>query len=165
MNTLYKCILYVQEDELRTLDNSAQIFNSLSDVPGDVQDVEELIEVQYTCTDYCLSVVHFELSVFWLVVWQDDIYWMRWPIMLTCLELLQVSYRVAGSLTDMVIESQRRKHLAYLMADQGAIVNPDSAKNLPKQVSSCLLMLKVSLFNIFKVWLVQNSFYFLIFDI
>lgn len=30
---------------MRTLDNSAQIFNSLSDVPGDVQDVEELIEV------------------------------------------------------------------------------------------------------------------------
>lgn len=78
----------MKEEELRTLDNSAQIFNSLSDVPGDVQDVEELIEV---------------------------------------------SYRVAGSLTDMVIESQRRKHLAYLMADQGAIVNPDSAKNLPKQ--------------------------------
>ncbi|XP_062614962.1 small G protein signaling modulator 3 homolog isoform X1 [Saccostrea cucullata] len=81
-------MLKMKEDELRTLDNSAQIFNSLSDVPGDVQDVEELIEV---------------------------------------------SYRVAGSLTDMVIESQRRKHLAYLMADQGAIVNPDSAKNLPKQ--------------------------------
>ena len=28
-----------------TLDNSAQIFNALSDVPGDVQDVDELIEV------------------------------------------------------------------------------------------------------------------------
>ena len=27
------------------LDNSAQIFNALSDVPGDVQDVDELIEV------------------------------------------------------------------------------------------------------------------------
>ena len=36
---------WFQEDELRTLDNSAQIFNSLSDVPGDVQDVDELIDV------------------------------------------------------------------------------------------------------------------------
>lgn len=48
---------------------------------------------------------------------------------------------MAGSLTDMVIESQRRKHLAYLMADQGAIVNPDSAKNLPKQVRLCSISL------------------------
>ena len=36
---------FLQEEELRTLDNSAQIFNSLSDVPGDVQDVDELIDV------------------------------------------------------------------------------------------------------------------------
>jgi len=48
--------------------------------------------------------------------------------------LLQISFRVCGSLSDVVIESHRRKHLAYLMADQGVIVNPDSAKNLPKQV-------------------------------
>lgn len=34
-----------QENELKTMDNSAQIFNALSDVPGDVQDVDELIEV------------------------------------------------------------------------------------------------------------------------
>ena len=34
-----------QEEELSQYDNSAQIFNALSDVPGDVQDVEELIEV------------------------------------------------------------------------------------------------------------------------
>ncbi|KAJ8317937.1 hypothetical protein KUTeg_003028 [Tegillarca granosa] len=76
------------ENELKTYDNSAQIFNALSDVPGDVQDVDELTEI---------------------------------------------AFRVAGSLTDIVIESHRRKHLAYLMADHGAIVNPDSAKNLPKQ--------------------------------
>ena len=37
--------LYDQEPELKTLDNSAQIFNALSDVPGDVQDVDELIDV------------------------------------------------------------------------------------------------------------------------
>ena len=47
----------------------------------------------------------------------------------------QLAYRVASSLSDIVVETHRRKHLAYLMADQGAIVNPESAKNLPKQVS------------------------------
>lgn len=38
----------MKEDDLTVMDNSAQIFNALSDVPGDVQDVEELIEV-WTC--------------------------------------------------------------------------------------------------------------------
>nr|CAD7260205.1 unnamed protein product [Timema shepardi] len=34
----------------------------------------------------------------------------------------------------MVIETHRRRHLAYLMADQGALVgNPEAAPNLPKQ--------------------------------
>ena len=36
---------YLQEQELQSLDNSAQIFNALSDVPGDVEDVDDLIEV------------------------------------------------------------------------------------------------------------------------
>ncbi|XP_046560313.1 small G protein signaling modulator 3 homolog isoform X3 [Haliotis rubra] len=81
-------MLKLKESELKTLDNSAQIFNALSDVPGDVQDVEELIEV---------------------------------------------AFRTAGSLTDVVVETHRRKHLAYLMADQGALVNPESSRNLPKQ--------------------------------
>ena len=31
---------------MRQLENSAQIFNALSDVPGDVQDVDELINVR-----------------------------------------------------------------------------------------------------------------------
>ena len=39
------CLYVWQEQELCNLDNSAQIFNALSDVPGDVQDVDELIEV------------------------------------------------------------------------------------------------------------------------
>lgn len=81
-------MLKMKEGELIDLDNSAQIFNALSDVPGDVQDVDELIEI---------------------------------------------SFRIAISLTDMIVETHRRKHLAYLMADQGTIVNPESAKNLPKQ--------------------------------
>uniref|UniRef100_A0A2C9MAD3 Small G protein signaling modulator 3 n=1 Tax=Biomphalaria glabrata TaxID=6526 RepID=A0A2C9MAD3_BIOGL len=77
-----------KEQELQTLDNSAQIFNALSDVPGDVEDVDELIEV---------------------------------------------AFRVSGSLTDVHVDTHRRKHLAYLMADQGSLVNPESSRNLPKQ--------------------------------
>jgi len=45
-----------------------------------------------------------------------------------------MSTQVAGSLTDVVVDTQRRKHLAYLMADHGAIVNPEASRNLPKQV-------------------------------
>ena len=106
MNTLYKCILYVQEDELRTLDNSAQIFNSLSDVPGDVQDVEELIEVQYTYTDYCFSVVHLELSVFWRIVWQSDIYWMSKPIVSVIVAGLVPSGRLTHRHGDRISEEE-----------------------------------------------------------
>ena len=41
---------------------------------------------------------------------------------------------MAASLNDMVMETHRRRHLAYLMADRGAFVgNPDAAPNLPKQ--------------------------------
>lgn len=38
----------------------------------------------------------------------------------------------------MALETHRRKHLAYLMADQGALLNPENAKNLPKQVMTVL---------------------------
>lgn len=41
---------------------------------------------------------------------------------------------VGGSLSQTVIETNRRRHLAYLMADQGALVgNPEIVPNLPKQ--------------------------------
>ncbi|KAI8478067.1 Small G protein signaling modulator 3 [Branchiostoma belcheri] len=77
------------EEELCELENSAAIFNALSDIPGDIQDVDELIEM---------------------------------------------AMQTSGSLTDVVLEAHRRKHLAYLMADQGQIINPDTtATNLPKQ--------------------------------
>ena len=38
-------LLQSQEDVILKLDNSAQIFNTLSDIPGDVTDAEELLEV------------------------------------------------------------------------------------------------------------------------
>ncbi|GFR68912.1 LOW QUALITY PROTEIN: small G protein signaling modulator 3-like protein [Elysia marginata] len=86
-------MLKLKEQELQTLDNSAQIFNALSDVPGDVEDVDDLIEV---------------------------------------------AFKVSGSLSDVHVDTHRRKHLAYLMADQGALVNPESSRNLPKQVMTAL---------------------------
>ncbi|XP_077979696.1 small G protein signaling modulator 3 homolog [Glandiceps talaboti] len=81
-------MLKMKEDTLLDLENSAQIFNALSDIPGDIDDVDKLIEA---------------------------------------------AMKVSSSLTDVIIDTHRRKHLAYLMAEQGQIVNPESAGNLPKQ--------------------------------
>ncbi|XP_018327081.1 small G protein signaling modulator 3 homolog isoform X2 [Agrilus planipennis] len=82
-------MLKIKEPHLRTLENSAQIFNALSDIPGDIDDVEKL---------------------------------------------LQVSFELASSLNEVMIETYRRRHLAYLMADQGVLVgNPEAISNLPKQ--------------------------------
>lgn len=33
------------EPTLKDLENSAQIFNALSDIPGDIEDVDQLLEV------------------------------------------------------------------------------------------------------------------------
>ncbi|XP_058808423.1 small G protein signaling modulator 3 homolog isoform X1 [Phymastichus coffea] len=82
-------MLRIKETELKMLENSAQIFNALSDIPGDIVDVDQLI---------------------------------------------QVSLEVGCPITDALIETHRRRHLAYLMADQGGLVgNPDALPNLPKQ--------------------------------
>lgn len=79
----------MKEPQLKQLENSAQIFNALSDIPGDIDDVEKLFEV---------------------------------------------SQQLTNSLNEVMIETYRRRHLAYLMADQGALVgNPEAAPNLPKQ--------------------------------
>jgi small G protein signaling modulator 3 len=82
-------LMKLKESSLKSLENSAQIFNSLSDIEN-IQDVEVLFN--------------------------------------TALE-------VGGSLSPMVIETHRRRHLHFLMASQGGLVgNPDSAAiNLPKQ--------------------------------
>lgn len=82
-------MLKLKEPNLKNLENSAQIFNSLSDIPGDIDDVETLFNI---------------------------------------------SLDVGGSLSQTVIDTHRRRHLAYLMADQGGLVgNPEAAPNLPKQ--------------------------------
>lgn len=82
-------MLKLKEAQLNELENSAQIFNALSDIPGEVDDVERL---------------------------------------------LAVAAEVGGSLSNTVIETHRRRHLAYLMVDQGGLVgNPEAMPNLPKQ--------------------------------
>ncbi|XP_033630051.1 small G protein signaling modulator 3 homolog isoform X4 [Asterias rubens] len=78
----------LKEEELLKLENSAQIFNALSDLPGGIDEVDKLIEV---------------------------------------------GMKHSASLTDIIVDTHRRKHLAYLMAEQGAIVNPENTGNLPKQ--------------------------------
>jgi hypothetical protein len=39
-----------KEEELLKLENSAQIFNALSDLPGEMEDVDKLIEVGFSCS-------------------------------------------------------------------------------------------------------------------
>ncbi|EDW15678.1 small G protein signaling modulator 3 homolog [Drosophila mojavensis] len=81
-------MLKVKEQDLKHLENSAQIFNSLS-MCCEVDDVEVLF---------------------------------------------RQALEVGGSLSQTVIDTHRRRHLAYLMADQGhQIGNPEVAANLPKQ--------------------------------
>ncbi|UYV71689.1 SGSM3 [Cordylochernes scorpioides] len=83
-------MLKLRESTLSDISNSAQFFNALSDIPGDIDDIEDLLEMAFQ-----------------------------------------------SALTTVMIDTQRRKHLAYLMADQGALLNPENTKNLPKQASFC----------------------------
>ncbi|XP_059537453.1 small G protein signaling modulator 3 isoform X2 [Myotis daubentonii] len=70
-------MLRLKEEELIQSENSASIFNTLSDIPSQMEDAELL---------------------------------------------LGEAMRLAGSLTDVAVETQRRKHLAYLLADQGQLL-------------------------------------------
>lgn len=84
-------MMKIKEQKINELENSAQIFNALSDIPGEIEEIDTL---------------------------------------------LKVSLDVGGSLNQMMIDTHRRRHLAYLMVDQGALVgnldiNP--IPNLPKQ--------------------------------
>ncbi|XP_071813301.1 small G protein signaling modulator 3 homolog isoform X2 [Apostichopus japonicus] len=81
-------MLKLKEEELLKLDNSASIFNALSDMPSKVDDVERLI---------------------------------------------QVGMKHSTSLTDLVVDTHRRKHLAYLLAESGSSTNSDTPSALPKQ--------------------------------
>ncbi|XP_036614722.1 small G protein signaling modulator 3 isoform X2 [Trichosurus vulpecula] len=82
-------MLRMKEEELIQSENSASIFNTLSDIPSQMEDVEVL---------------------------------------------LAEAMRLAGSLTHVAVETQRRKHLAYLLADQGQLLGPGATGNLTKVV-------------------------------
>lgn len=81
----------LQEDELIQSENSASIFNTLSDIPSQIEDADVL---------------------------------------------LREAMRVAGSLTDVAVETQRRKHLAYLIAEQGQLLNSTTTVNNLSKVSA-----------------------------
>ncbi|XP_056379983.1 small G protein signaling modulator 3 isoform X4 [Hyla sarda] len=81
-------MLKLKEEELIQSENSAAIFNTLSDIPTHIED--------------------------------SDV-------------LLREAMMISGTLTEVMIEAQRRKHLAYLIADQGQLLNATAAvTNLSK---------------------------------
>nr|KAF6370502.1 small G protein signaling modulator 3 [Myotis myotis] len=82
-------MLRLKEEELIQSENSASIFNTLSDIPSQMEDAELL---------------------------------------------LGEAMRLAGSLTDVAVETQRRKHLAYLLADQGQLLGTSTTTNLSQVV-------------------------------
>ncbi|KAF6340437.1 small G protein signaling modulator 3 [Rhinolophus ferrumequinum] len=82
-------MLRLKEEELIRSENSASIFNTLSDIPSQMEDAELL---------------------------------------------LGEAMRLAGSLTDVAVETQRRKHLAYLIADQGQLLGTGATTNLSQVV-------------------------------
>ncbi|KAM4722011.1 small G protein signaling modulator 3 isoform 1-T3 [Rhinophrynus dorsalis] len=81
-------MLKMKEEELIQSENSASIFNTLSDIPSQIEEADVL---------------------------------------------LREAMFIAGTLTEVMIEAQRRKHLAYLIADQGQLLNSTAAvTNLSK---------------------------------
>ncbi|KAB1270530.1 Small G protein signaling modulator 3 [Camelus dromedarius] len=78
-----------QEEELIQSENSASIFNTLSDIPSQMEDADML---------------------------------------------LGEAMQLAGSLTDVAVETQRRKHLAYLIADQGQLLGTGATTTLSQVV-------------------------------
>lgn len=80
-------MLKMKEDIILKLDNSAQIFNTLSDIPGDVKDADELLEA---------------------------------------------ANKASASLTDVILETHRKKHMAFLMADLGVLMDKESGKQMSR---------------------------------
>lgn len=108
-------MLKLKESELKDLENSAQIFNSLSNIPGDIDDVEALFEISMEVGGVS------DLSGEQKILTYPNYNTNSTPV---CFQ----------SLSKTVIETHRRRHLAYLMADQGGLVgNPEATSNLPKQ--------------------------------
>jgi len=84
-------MMKLKEPILENQENSAQIFNALSDIPSSIEEVETLFKI---------------------------------------------SLDIGSSLNQNVLETHRRRHLAYLMIDQGVLVgnlDTNPLPNLPKQ--------------------------------
>ncbi|CAB4009264.1 Small G signaling modulator 3, partial [Paramuricea clavata] len=81
-------LIKMKEDYITSQDNSAQIFNALSDIPGEITDANELFEM---------------------------------------------ASKASGSLTDVILEAHRKKHLAFLMADLGSLTGLDGPRSGDKQ--------------------------------
>lgn len=47
----------MKEPFLKDLENSAQIFNSLSDIPGSIDDVEALFEISMEVGGVCIKIM------------------------------------------------------------------------------------------------------------
>nr|XP_006821156.1 PREDICTED: small G protein signaling modulator 3 homolog [Saccoglossus kowalevskii] len=95
-------------------------------------DIElSLISLHWFLTAFA-SVVHMKVL---LRLW--DLFFFEGSVVLFQITLgmlkMKSAMKVSSSLTDVIIDTHRRKHLAYLMAEQGQIVNPESSGNLPKQ--------------------------------
>ncbi|KAJ6634825.1 Small G protein signaling modulator 3 like, partial [Pseudolycoriella hygida] len=117
-------MLKTKEPFLKDLENSAQIFNSLSDIPGGIDDVEALFEIS-------MEISKQDLPDCGMNICTDK----------KCFCIFQ-------SLSKTVIETHRRRHLAYLMADQGGLVgNPEATANLPKQQLSRQVKKSKSMFQ------------------
>lgn len=46
----------------------------------------------------------------------------------------QAANRASASLTDVILETHRKKHMAFLMADLGVLVDRDSRKQITRDV-------------------------------
>lgn len=59
-------------------------------------------------------------------------------------DLLHMASEIGTYLSPSVVERYRKQHLAYLMAENGSIINPELASNLPKQVLRTIFTFSLS---------------------
>lgn len=55
----------------------------------------------------------------------------------------QAANKASASLTDVILETHRKKHMAFLMADLGVLVDKESGKQITRDVSGSFLVLQL----------------------
>ena len=62
----------------------------------------------------------------------------------------QAANKASASLTDVILETHRKKHMAFLMADLGVLVDKESGKQITRDVRkkwqlslSCVAVIKM----------------------